>query len=156
MADKQQQEDAQQTQGISLPSLPKSYEHRASMKWITLEAVRVTLERLRKEASGRVVLLTAAGLIEGELSDIAPTYAESFDIDIDEEAAANVTSMVANLRIDLLRILEKQENKLELTDAAPLIGLKNVIIRIAGQTVEVPELTLFADQIAGFYLMDHS
>jgi hypothetical protein len=152
MADKKDQ--SQKPQGVSLPALPKSYEHRASMKWITLEAVRVTMERLRKEANGRVVLITAAGMIEGELSDIAPSYAESFDIEFDDQAAANVTSMVANLRIDLLRILEKQENKLELTDAAPLIGLKNVIIRAAGHMTEVPELTLFADQICGFYMMD--
>ncbi|GAX91828.1 hypothetical protein [Effusibacillus lacus] len=145
MADKNMNES-----DIELPSLPKSYGHRASMKWITIESVRVVMERSKTLENKRIVLLTPAGLVEGELTDIAPSYAESFNSELGEELTPNITSMVANVRIDLLRMIEKQEDKLELIDSAPLVGLKNVVVRTTDHTFKLPEITLFADQIAGF------
>ncbi|MFC4767321.1 hypothetical protein [Effusibacillus consociatus] len=130
--------------------LPKSYEHRASMKWITIESVRVVLERLKEQTDQRIVLLTPVGFVEGELTDIAPSYSESFKMEFGEDLTPDITSMVANLRIDLLRMIEKHEDKLEIIDSAPLIGLKNVTVRSSGQIYQLPEITIFADQVAGF------
>ena len=148
MQDRQQERQSK----IQVAPLPKSYEHRASMKWITIESVRVVMERLKNQTDQRISLLTPVGLIDGVLTDIAPSYSESFDTEFAEELVPNITSMVANVRIDLLRLIEKQEDKLELIDSAPLIGLKNVTVRSADQVFELPEITLFADQIAGFAL----
>jgi hypothetical protein len=149
MADRKKESDS-----IKLAPLPESFGHRASMKWITIESVRVIMERLKDQTNRRIMLLTPVGLIEGELTDIAPSYSESFDAEFGEELAPNVTSMVANVRIDLLKMMEKQEDDLELIDAAPLIGLRNVTVRSSAQTFQLPEITLFADQIAGFTVLN--
>jgi hypothetical protein len=131
-------------------SLPKCYEHRASMKWMTIESLRVVLERLDNRTMGRVLFLTSIGVVEGELTEIAPSYSESFELEGEDSFVPELTSMVANLRIDLLRLAEQSDQQLELVDTAPLIGLKRVTIRTSGQIIELPELTLFADQISGF------
>lgn len=159
MADKQTKKhhsEKSNNKSQNVPPLPKSYDHRASMKWITIESLRIALERTAGTAMNRVSFLTPVGLVEGELTDIAPSYAESFELADGERFAPDVTSMVANLRIDMLRMMEQQENQLELVDAAPLIGLKNVKIHSAGQLIEMSELTLFADQITGFSVSNQS
>lgn len=137
-------------------SLPKSYEHRPSMKWMTIESLRVVLERLDNGTMGRVLFLTPVGVVEGELTEIAPSYSESFESAGEDSFLPELTSMVANLRIDLLRLAEQSDQQLELVDTAPLIGLKRVTIRTSGQIIELPELTLFADQISGFAISKHT
>lgn len=150
MADKQKEKPSV----VEIAPLPKSYQHRASMKWITIESARVIMERLQHQTDQRIMLLTPVGLVEGELTDIAPSYSESFDEEFGEELVPDITSMVANVRIDLLRMIEKNEDDLQLIDSAPLVGLKNVKVHSANQSYELPEITLFADQIAGFTVMD--
>lgn len=154
MADKHSEQQTNKPEGKakaknSIIPLPKSYEHRASMKWITIESLRYTMDRISTK-TGRIILTTAAGIVEGELTEIAPSYAESFNEEFGNELVPNITSMVANIRIDLLRMMEEQEDQLELIDAAPLVGLKNVTVRTYGHVFELPEFTLFADQIVGF------
>lgn len=146
MAEKQ---PGKQDQAGATP-LPESYRHRASMKWVTIESARIVMERLKDSVSRTIVLMTPAGVVEGELTDIEPSYSESFDPGAGGEPVPNITSMVANVRTDLLRLIEKEESRVELIDHAPLVGLKNVTLRTANQVYRLPEMTLFADQITGF------
>ncbi|BCJ85777.1 hypothetical protein [Effusibacillus dendaii] len=143
--------DKHHSPAFSLTPLPKSYDHRASMKWITIESLRVVLERLNAHTEQKAVFLTSIGLIEGELVDIAASFAESFDEETDtRQSVPQVTSMVANVRVELLRVVEKDEKELRLTDSAPLIGLRNATIHLPDRAVHLPEVTLFADQVVGF------
>jgi hypothetical protein len=151
----QGESSGKQGQGTKMPALPKAMEKRVSMKWLTLEALSNVMARL--ETTGlttRVVLLTAGGTIEGHLSELKLSYAESFAQEGDA-LRPDVSSMVTHVRAELLRMYEQEEKELELVDNAPILSLTDVVVTNGqGMRETFGQLTLFADQVIGFSLAD--
>ncbi|MBL0387647.1 hypothetical protein JJB07_13485 [Tumebacillus sp. ITR2] len=135
-------------------TLPKAMEKRISLKWLTLQALDNAVARLQAQGGQpRVTILTAYGRIAGELQEIQSSYAESFHEAENGRLTPDVSSMVTHLRSEMLRTLEEQEKQLEIIDTAPILSLKNVVLTQGGQeSVSMPQLTLFADQVIGFTL----
>lgn len=137
----------------SMPALPKALEKRVSLKWLTMEALSKVATRYGSESQpARVVLLTAWGKIEGRLEEIKPSYAESFTKQ-GETLTPDVASMVTHMRTELLALYEKEEQKLELIDAAPILSLTDVTLGQGTEQVQLSQLTVFADQVIGFSLV---
>lgn len=122
------------------------------MKWLTMQALSDVIERLKAhQEEPRVVLLTAWGQIEGNLSEIQPSYAEAFR-EANGHLDPDLASMVTHIRSDMLKRFEKEEKELQLVDNAPILSLTNVVLIQDGTERNLPQLTLFADQIIGFTL----
>lgn len=162
MPNQQQQQDQQsQDKKKNKPpsTLPKAMEKRLSLKWLTMQALEAAIARLQAQGgSQRVMILTAFGQIEGELQDIRASYAESFVEAGNGEYRPDIASMVTHLRSELLRTYEQQEKQIQLVDTAPILSLKNVVVQAGGmgqtQPLQLPQLTLFADQVIGFALAE--
>lgn len=130
------------------PTLPTQLAHRVSMKWMTMESLRLLLERQAQDGKPeRVILLTASGTIEGQLTDIANTYEESVD---PSNSEVDVASATAHMRTDLWRLFANRDEELEPTDAAPLVRVKNAVIHTSSETIHTAELAVFANEVTGF------
>lgn len=166
----QQQGKSDKQQVPPFPTLPKAMEHRISMKWLTMEALAKVNKLLElKGPEPRVMILTSWGQIEGKMKPIQPSYAESYREE-NGYLVPDIASMVTHVRGDLLGLYEQEDSQgqgsqqeqqqqnggsssgLQIVDSAPIISLTDVVLT-SGQTVtNVPQLTLFADQIIGFTL----
>lgn len=140
-------------------TLPKAMEKRLSLKWLTMQALEASIARLKTQGGqSRVTILTAFGQIEGELQDIRASYAESFVEAGNGQLKPDLSSMVTHLRSEILRRYEEQEQQIEIVDTAPILSLKNVVLHAGGtgqnQGMNIPQLTLFADQVIGFALTE--
>ncbi|TCP59507.1 hypothetical protein EV586_101727 [Tumebacillus sp. BK434] len=153
MANEQNEQDQKKGAAAAFPTVPKAMQHRLSMKWLTLEALSKLIKRFEIQgAKPRVVLLTAFGKLEGTLSEIQPSYAQSYSKEANGALRPDVASMVTHLRSDLLTLLEQEEQDLQLLDTAPILSLRDVTLQGGGQEQTLPQLTLFADQVIGFSL----
>lgn len=155
-----QDEQSQDKSKTNKPStLPQAMEKRLSLKWLTLQALDVAIQRLKAQgAQPRVTILTAFGEIEGELQEIRSSYAESFIEDEEKgQLEPDIASMVTHLRSELLRTYEQAEPQIDIVDTAPILSLRNVVLRGPAsrrRAEHLPQLTLFADQVIGFALTD--
>jgi hypothetical protein len=148
MADQQEKKQKQRSE-VKFPAVPKSMEKRVSMKWLTLQALQHVQKRL--QSGPRVVLLTAWGQVEGDLCEIEASYAESFTRGADRESLRpDVASMVTHLRSEILAMFEQEEQELHLVDAAPILSLRDVVLKSGSVESRLPQMTLFADQVIGF------
>jgi hypothetical protein len=153
MAKEQSQQEKKQGGGVAFPTLPKAMEHRLSLKWLTIEALRKLVKRFEIEGSKpRVMLLTAFGLLEGTLCELQSSCAESYMEEDGGALSPDLASMVTHIRTDMLAMLEKEEKDLKLVDAAPILSLCDVVLKTGGEEQRLPQLTLFADQVIGFSL----
>lgn len=130
------------------PTLPSELAHRISMRWLTLESLRVLLERQSHGVGPeRVLLFTGAGVVEGELTDIADTYEESVD---SANLQVDVASATAHMRTDLWHVLADKDGELEPVDTAPIVRLQNAVIHTSNSTIHTKELAVFANEVIGF------
>lgn len=131
------------------PALPKALQHRVSLKWTTIESLRILVGR--KAANGeiyRVLLLTGMGPIQGELADLADTYEDS--VDPQHGSSLDIASATAHLRTDVWNMYASQDDNLEPSDVAPVIRLRNVTIRAGAKRLRLPELAVFASDVIGY------
>ena len=128
------------------------------MKWSTLEALRILQDRLTSQGTTvRVLLMIPMGLVEGELADLTDTYEDSVAGDeVSEVSTVDVASATAHLRTELLRMYNERDPELQPTDTGALIRLTDVVLRDHGRRVRLPQLTLFATDVAGFAVADHA
>jgi len=151
--DAEQEQTKDKAAKSPMPALPKALEKRVSLKWLTMEALSKLAARYGDgQQPSRVVLLTAWGKIEGRLQEIKSSYAESFN-EQGENLAPDVASMVTHMRTELLALYEKEEQKLELVDSAPILSLTDVTLGSGAEQVQLPQLTVYADQVIGFSLV---
>ncbi|MCF8563695.1 hypothetical protein LLE49_02935 [Alicyclobacillus tolerans] len=133
------------------PELPSAWQHRVSLKWLTLESLRIVHQRLETQGKAlNVALLTTSGLVHGDLAQIADTYEES----LNSPTHADIASAVVHLRTDLWRTYEKQDPELQPTDSGAIVHLRNATVHIGSETVHFAELALFASDIIGFTLTE--
>lgn len=147
MPDKEKSENRE----ASWPGLPKPLEHRLSTKWTTFEALRILQLRLRAGGSGtNVVLFTSAGVIQGELVDISESYEQS--VGSHSLPDMDVISATVHLRTDLWTMYAQKDQELQPVDSAAVIRLKNVVTRIGNRRIHLPQLGVFASDVAAFTL----
>ncbi|GMA52483.1 hypothetical protein GCM10025857_38400 [Alicyclobacillus contaminans] len=134
--------------------LPKPLQHRLSMKWSTVESLRILEQRCRAQhGTTYAVLLTNAGLIQGELADIADTYEENLDVDVVEDL--DVASAVSHLRTELWSLYAERDDQLTPSDTGAVVHLVNAEMKSGSRTCRFRHLALFADQVVAFTLTSH-
>jgi hypothetical protein len=133
------------------PNLPDPLQHRMSMKWTTLESLRILQERLNNQGvSSTVLLLTPAGPVCGQLTDISDSYEENMGCH--DAGELDVASASVHLRTNLWRMYAKQDPSLQAVDCGAIIHLENVSMRFGNRRVHLPHMALFASEILGFSL----
>lgn len=142
--------DAQESQAKH-PQVPASSQNRISMKWLTVEALRVAIERANQIQPGhRAVFLIPQGTVEGDISEIRSSTAESYIEGSNDSFTADIASLTANIRTELLRLTEETEEDLQVIDSGAMIVLSNVKLMTHQGTQQLSQMTIFADQIIGF------
>lgn len=134
------------------PELPAAFQHRMSIRWLTFESLRILMQRRAAQGvSATVLLLTAMGPVQGELSDLQSTYEASVDPNMPQLDTASAT---AHLRMKLWTLYAKVDDELEPSDGAPLLRLRNAVVGFGAQSIKMPELALFASDVIGFGLSE--
>lgn len=134
------------------PNLPDPLQHRMSIKWTTLESVRILQQRLHsQDVPSSVMLLTPMGAICGELTDISDSYEENLAVERADEL--DVASASVHLRTELWRMYAKKDPSLQTIDCGAIIHLENVSMRLGSRNLHLKHLALFASEIVGFSLL---
>lgn len=117
-----------------------------------MEALRVLVERLKRETPVRVVLWTSAGCVEGELTDISESYEQARG---DRSVAdVDVASAVVHLRSELWEVYAARDASLTPVDAAPILHVRNAVVRVGSRRVRVPHMAVLANSVVGFSLTE--
>lgn len=136
------------------PELPAAFQHRMSVRWLTLESLRILMQRRAAQGvPATVLLLTAIGPVQGELSDLQATYEASVDPKMPQLDPASAT---AHLRMELWNLYAKADDELEPSDVAPILRLRNAVVGFGGQSIRMSELALFASDVIGFGVSEAS
>jgi hypothetical protein len=147
--DKSHQSDPEQQ---PWPNLPNPLQHRMSMKWTTLESVRILQDRLvAQDIQSSVLLLTPSGAICGKLADISDSYEENMTIE--KADALDIASASAHLRTELWRMYAKKDPSLQAIDCGAIIHMQDVSMRLGNRNIHLPHIALFASEIIGFSLV---
>jgi hypothetical protein len=134
------------------PNLPDPLQHRMSIKWTTLESVRILQQRLdNQDLPSSVMLLTPVGAIYGELTDISDSYEENLSVERADEL--DVASASVHLRTELWRMYAKKDPSLQPIDCGAIVHLQNASIRLGSRNLRLKHLALFASEIVGFSLV---
>ncbi len=137
------------------PDLPKPLEHRLSMKWTTLESLRILQQRLlARGASSQVVLLTTSGILQGRLSDISESYEDS--VALDAVSDIDVPSAAVHLRTDLWSMYARKDEQITPVDSAAVLHLEDVVMKVGTRKVRLKHLGVFADEVVAFALSSNS
>jgi hypothetical protein len=131
-------------------NLPAAWQNKVSMRWLTLEALRVLQQRVANQSPVRVLLWTTAGCVEGELADIVEHYDESRSTD--DPGDTDVASAVVHLRYDLWNLYAEKNPELQAVDSAALIHVRNATVRIGARRLRIPHMAVFAQDVVGFTL----
>ncbi|MCL6592402.1 MAG: hypothetical protein K6T31_00365 [Alicyclobacillus sp.] len=148
-----QDEAAQQDHPWPGTALPLS--HQMSVKWSTIEALRILQDRLSAQGTdAQVVLMTPMGWVQGELADIAATYEDALgqgDIHSVDAASAAV-----HVRTHLWNLYVRQDPKLHPSDTGAVLHLRDAVVRVGGRRCRFPHFAVFASDVAGFTLVPKS
>lgn len=132
--------------------LPAHISHRMSVKWSTLEALRVLQSRLQAQGMpARAFLLTSAGVVQGQLADITDTYEEA--LAGNRLARMDVVSATVHLRADIWQLQATDDPELAPTDSGGVIHLQEAVIRVGGRRLRMDHLALFASDVVGYALV---
>jgi hypothetical protein len=133
------------------PGLPKPLVHRLSMKWTTLESLRILQQRLlARGAPSQVVLLTTSGLLQGRLADISESYESS--VALDAVSDIDVPSAAVHLRTDLWSMYASKDEQITPVDSAAVLHLEDVVMKVGTRKVRLNHLGVFADEVVAFTL----
>lgn len=134
------------------PELPKPLQNRMSVKWTTMESLRVLQNRLYAQGDTRsVLLLTACGAIQGKLSDISDNYEVS--LATDGSSDTDLISATVHLRNDLWHMYAKKDPELQAIDSGALIHLTDVTYRVGNRRLHAAHMGVFASEVIGFTLL---
>lgn len=144
-------QDSQTEKEKPWPTLPNPLQHRMSMKWATLESLRIIQSRqAAKGETIQVLLLTALGVIVGHLADITDSYEDA----VSTSTGVDVASACAHLRTELWSMYSKQDPEIEANDCGAMIHVTNATIHSGAGTTTIHHLALFASEIVGFSLVE--
>jgi hypothetical protein len=144
-------EDKDQNETPVWAGVPESIAHRASMKWMSLEALRVLVDRLSaRSLPAKVILLTTQGWIQGTLCDIEQHYDKAIDANRAEDI--DIASASVHIRSEMLEVYAKQDPNLHPIDNGAIVRLMNVTMKSGGRRLRLPNMALFASDVIGFSL----
>lgn len=133
------------------PDLPSALQHDISMRWLTLESLRILQERLSARHDNiRVRLLTSAGIVEGMISDISENYEYAMGQGLSD---VDVASATVHIRTDLWNMYGSRDKHLKPNDSAAVLHMTHVTIQAHGQVFNMDEFAIFVGEIAGFGLI---
>jgi len=133
------------------PDLPKAFQHSMSMRWLTLESLRILQNRLHaRHESTRVWLLTGAGTLEGLLCEITNDYESS--VAEDNLSDIDVASATVHIRTDMWNMYSNEDKELTTIDTAAVLHLSHVKVRTNNHFVSMKHLAVFAGDVIAFGL----